>query len=246
MANAAVSRRYLEKSFRAIVGLCAAFFVLSVTAMLVYPGGRVGNPRSSGYAFFTNFFSDLGTTRTHGGHSNVASLVLFCAALAATAIAVALFFATFSLLFKRATTPRRLAFAGALCGVAAGVCFAGVAATPWNLFLSAHNAFVLWAFRAFFGAVALTGLACFFAPRVFRRFANVFAGFAVLLAIYIAVLTFGPPPGTATGAAIQATAQKIIVYASVLTVLVQTLGTGTLLRGRVVGDDGLEPPTSSL
>lgn len=58
--------------------------------------------------------------------------------------------------------------------------------------------------------------------RILRR-SRVFGGFAALLAIYIALLIFGPAASTAQGAAIQATAQKIIVYASIVTVLIQAI-----------------------
>jgi hypothetical protein len=71
--------------------------------------------------------------------------------------------------------------------------------------------------------VVLCAAAGFVAPKFPRRFAWVFVAFAILLAVYVAVITVGPRADTAEGAAIQATAQKIIVYASVLTVLVQAL-----------------------
>ncbi len=55
--------------------------------VIVYPGGRMGDARSSGCAFFANFFSDLGQITT-----NLPSMVLFCIALVATAFAVGVFF----------------------------------------------------------------------------------------------------------------------------------------------------------
>lgn len=58
-------------------------------------------------------------------------------------------------------------------------------------------------------------------PEFPRRFAYVFGAFALLLAGYVTLITAGPSAATSQGAAIQATAQKIIVYASIITVLVQ-------------------------
>ncbi|MBV8688606.1 MAG: hypothetical protein JOZ59_00735, partial [Candidatus Eremiobacteraeota bacterium] len=37
--------------FRFVVGAGVLFLILTVLAMVLYPGGRVGDPNSSGYAF---------------------------------------------------------------------------------------------------------------------------------------------------------------------------------------------------
>ncbi|MDP9016702.1 MAG: hypothetical protein M3N19_00080 [Candidatus Eremiobacteraeota bacterium] len=203
---------------------------MTVLAMLVYPGGRVGDPHSHGYDFFSNFFSDLGQTQTHGGHDNQLSLVLFCIAITGIAFAISLFFATFSSLFAAGSRARLAANIGTGCAVVAAVSFLGVAATPWNLYLQAHNDFVQWAFRSFFLAVVAVSAACLLTPGFPRRFVTVFAAFALLLAAYIVLITLGPPAGTPQGALIQATAQKIIVYASILTVMIQALNARAYLR----------------
>lgn len=227
-----LARRPATNAFRAVIVASGVFFTLTIVAMILYPGGRVGDHESLGYSFFTNFFSDLGQTTTYGGHANYPSLVLFCVALLATGIAAGLFFVAFSGLFERRSPAGRISVAAAAFGILAGICFVGVAATPWNLYLQAHNAFVQWAFRMFLLAVICSGAACLLSSRLPRRFVYVFAAFAILLAAYIAMLTVGPAPGTPLGAMIQATAQKIIVYASVLTILIQALSVLALLRNR--------------
>jgi hypothetical protein len=207
-----------------VIAACAAFFVLTIAAMLIYPGGRLGDPQSEGYAFFRNFFSDLGQTHTHSGQPNTLSLALFCCALAAVAAGMAAFFITFTTLFARAArfalTAARLA---ALAGSASAICFLGVAATPWNIALQAHNAFTSWAFELFLAAVVCDIAAVLGTRDVPRRFAGVFALFALVLASYIALLLLGPRLDTAAGAIIQATGQKVIVYASTVTIFVQAL-----------------------
>lgn len=225
------SHRGIDVASQIVIAACVLFFVLTVTAMLLYPGGRVGDVQSVGYAFFTNFFSDLGQTVTYGGHDNRPSLILFCIALTSIAAAVALFFVSYALLFRPQSGARRVAIVAALAGIVAGVCFVGVAATPWNLYLRAHNDFVQWAFRSFLLAVICAAIASAIAGGFPRRFAAVFAAFAVVLAAYVLLLAFGPSANTAQGAAIQATGQKIIVYASMLTVLIQAFGVRALLRG---------------
>ena len=130
MMRRTIQARRLEVAFRIVVVCGALFLALTVLAMLLYPGGRVGDPNSQGYAFFSNFFSDLGQTRTYGGHANLPSLILFCTALGAAAVAIAIFFVSFAALFERSTAARMAANAAAVVAIAAAVCFIGVAVTP--------------------------------------------------------------------------------------------------------------------
>jgi hypothetical protein len=54
--------------------------------------------------------------------------------------------------------------------------------------------------------------------------------FAGVLAAYVALITRGPGLETAQGVIIQATGQKIIVYAAILTIFVQSWGAIRVLR----------------
>ena len=210
--------------YRSVMIACGIFLVLTIVAMLLYPGGRIGDVNSSGYAFYTNFFSDLGQTQTHSGTENLASLVLFCLALAMVAYGMCVFFVTFTRAFAGAPGwTHALAAIGAAAACASGVCFLGVAATPWNLFLQAHNLFTSLSFEFFLAAVVCDLVATLGAARIPRVFSAVFCAYALLLAAYIALLVAGPRLTTPEGAAIQAVGQKIIVYASVLTIFLQSL-----------------------
>jgi hypothetical protein len=210
--------------FGVVAVACASFFVLTLAAMLLYPGGSVAQPDAERYSFFLNFFSDLGQTQVGygSGAPNGPSMVLFVVALIAAAAALVLFFAGFTRLVR---SPRSqwLARAAAAFGIVAGISFVGVALTPWNHFLQAHNAFVMWAFRAFFAGDVLLFAAVALEPGFPRRFAWIFGAFAALLAAYVLLLTFGPAAATPLGSLVQATGQKIIAYASILTVCVQSL-----------------------
>jgi hypothetical protein len=54
-----------------------------------------------------------------------------------------------------------------------------------------------------------------------RRMAIVFAVFALLLAAYVVLITVGPSTDTENGLTIQATGQKIIVYAAIVAIFIQ-------------------------
>ena len=59
------SRRFLAAAINAIL-----FFILSSLAMLAYPGGTATDTTRPGYSFLTNFFSDLGRTRSLSNQPN--------------------------------------------------------------------------------------------------------------------------------------------------------------------------------
>ena len=209
--------------FGAVALCCVAFFVLTIVAMLLYPGGSVARPDSESYSFFLNFFSDLGQTHVGSGASNLTSMVLFATALTLVSCGLVAFFVAFSRLFsvsKPAVWMSRIAIA---CGVVAAISFGGVALTPWNLYLQAHNIFVHWAFRALLGAIVLLLASTLLEPGFGRRFGIYLGVFAAILTAYVGLLAFGPPAATPEGSIIQATGQKIIAYASILTVLIESL-----------------------
>jgi len=72
---------------------------------------------------------------------------------------------------------------------------------------------------------------CLAAPSLPRRFASIFGAFGVVLVAYVLLIAIGPSPATAQGAAIQASGQKIIVYASMITVLGQSLAARAFVCG---------------
>ena len=64
---------------------CGLFVVLTLVAMLVYPGGSHDDPAHAGYSFAHNFFSDLGLRQAHNGQPNPLAGTLFFIALLLTA-----------------------------------------------------------------------------------------------------------------------------------------------------------------
>jgi hypothetical membrane protein len=210
--------------FWLVVAACLQFVVLTAVAMLFYAGSVQTAPVASGYSFFRNFFSDLGMTQTRAGQSNTVSAVLFLTALTLAGGGLVLFFVAFTQFFAGPLLGKVLSWLGSIFGIVAGLCFVGVAFTPVNLYGPAHARFVLWAFQAFPVAVILYVIAILCERGYPKRFALVFIAFAVLLIAYLFLLTRGPSPRTAEELVIQATGQKVIVYASIISILLQALG----------------------
>lgn len=201
---------------------CGLFVLLTVIAMLVFPGGLYTGEYIAGYDFFRNFFSDLGRITLEGDRPNTASAVLFFLALSLAGIGLVLFFIAFRRFFMKDRTGRLFSLLGTLIGIASGLCFVGVAFAPYDIFFEAHYRMVFWAFRTFLVAVSIYAYVIFRQEEYPRRYGWIFLAFSIFLAAYIVLLEFGPSAGTAEGLIVQATGQKVIVYVSILSVMAQS------------------------
>jgi hypothetical protein len=206
-----------------VVAGCGLFIFLTVIAMQIYPGGTFSDANTAGYSFWQNFFSELGFTVTHNGTPNPIGSALFFAALMLAGLGMGLFFTAFPRAFASERRAHLLARAGSAAGIASALCFIGVAFTPANLYLDWHKEFVVWAFRLFPLAVLLYTLAMARA-RYARPYLLVFIIFWLMLVGYILLLELGPDIKTFEGMLIQAAGQKVIVYASIISVVLQSLG----------------------
>lgn len=214
----------------AILG-CILFLTLTTVAMFLYPGGTRNDPATSGYQFFANFFSDLGITVAHDGSPNTPCAALFFSALVLGGLSIILFFLNMTQFFRQPHSARVLSWIGSLVGVVSGLAYVGVAFAPGNLFLDAHILFVQLAFLSCFLAALLYMVAILVTDSYPNRGAAVLAAFAVVLAGYLWLLFFGPAADTPSGLTIQATGQKIVVYAMIITLLIEARGARRLARG---------------
>jgi hypothetical protein len=194
---------------------CAQFVVLTLAAMLFYPGGNAQNASAQGYSFFENFFSDLGQSWVRYGNAhtpNPVSWPLFVVALVTVGLALA--WAAWPIGRVLADGDRVAANVIGLAGLVAGVGFIGVALNPWNLRLAIHMTSVK---VAFFGLlVFMVAVAVEAARNAWPRWLVVVGWlYAAALAAYFADLLWGPGIDTPAGAQIQAVAQKAIVYLSI-------------------------------
>jgi hypothetical protein len=113
----------------------------------------------------------------------------------------------------------------------AGLGFIGIAATPWNLVLDAHNGFV----RLAFGFLLVYDL-CLLMIQVSNRWTAAYTAanaiYLLLLVAYVGILFFGPRVDTKSGLEFQVAAQKIIVYASVVNLGLQAVSIHRAARRR--------------
>ncbi len=198
------------------------FVVLTFACMQVYPGGTLFDPTTRGYGFFDNFFSDLGTTVAYSGKSNLFSCVMFVIALTTIGIALVLFSGIWRSYAFAQSKGELLGRLSHVCGIISGLCFVGIACTPWNLILDLHNLLVLGAFSLLL-AFVVSIVALLVTNRVGGAVLRGNLVYLAVLAGYVLLIFFGPNLRTAHGHAVQVAGQKLIVYASMGNVLVQAL-----------------------
>jgi hypothetical protein len=196
------------------------FLILTLVAMVVFPGGTRYSPDATRYLFFRNFFSDLGATHTVSGKPNPVSAVLFIIAAASVGLALVVTSGVWKSIEPKATALGRTA---QVFAVLAGICFVGIAATPWNLLLREHNFFVKLGFSLLLGLTVSTLLLQKRAewPPVYVWLNWLYVA---LLLSYVYILFEGPRLTTENGLAFQVTAQKIVIYSSILNLGTQAYG----------------------
>ena len=213
-----------QKLYLYIAAGCALFVVLTLIAMLTYAGGSVDNPSTRGYTFTHNFLSNLGMTVAESGRPNWISAILFFIALGIAGAALIIFFILFRRLFQNTHLQLALAMIGSALGVLAGISFMGIAFAPADIARPAHILFVTWAFRLFPLAVLFYLPVMFMDRRYPKLYAWVFTLFCLMLIGYYLLLTKGPSVTSPQGLVIQVVGQKIISYASIVSIGVQSLG----------------------
>lgn len=199
------------------------FVFLSFGAMLFYPGGAMDQPNARHYLFFQNFFSDLGATLTRRHESNAVSLVLFVTGLVAIGISLVVASPVWKRVIAKPGSAMLFGHAAQVMSLLSGICYMGIAVTPWNLALGPHMLFVQGAFTLLLGFVI-----CLTAMQLQndwpRRYLVSNLLYFVVLSGYVFILFDGPSLETLHGLVFQVIAQKIIVYISILNLAYQTLG----------------------
>ncbi len=224
--------------FRLIAAACVLFVVLTAIAMLLYPGGTVTNKTSAGYSFFENFFSDLGRTASPAGQPNTIAMILFIISMTVAGAALAAFFIAFTQFFVRSTSGRVISWLAALFGAASGICFVALGWVPGDVNQTLHSNFTRMAFYLFPVAAIFATIAILLERAYPRRYTLVFGVFTVLLVAYIGLLIWGPSARTPQGMVIQATGQKLIAYASIVSIGIEAIGASIYARRRATATGG--------
>ncbi len=201
----------MPKIFSLTRGAVVVAAALAIASMLCYPGGTPLDATTSHYDIIQNFLSDLGMTVSYGGHSNRLGATLFIASVSIIVLALGVCLVIFVRTLARTPAARRLMRLAALIGTLACVALIGVAATPENRMMGLHIEFTRWAFRAFPIVTILFAFATLSDTRFRRRAAAGWILLTLALAVYVAVMQWGPAMTSASALATHVIAQKLIV-----------------------------------
>jgi hypothetical membrane protein len=210
-----------------------------VVAMFLYPGGTFADHSTRGYSFTHNFLSDLGATVTVGGHSNAPSATLFVASLVLMMGAFGVSLGAVVRVHSKSPAARPYAWAAAAVGILVCLLFLGVAVSPEDRAFRLHVEFARWAFRISPVAVLMLAFATRRDPDFPPVVTNSWLLLTVALAVYVAVMAWGPNAGTEFGLGFQATAQKAIVIVADIVIVFETYE-----AERVLGQRKEHPPAT--
>ena len=200
------------------------FLVFTTYAMTIYPGGTIHNHSLDVYSFFTNYFSDLGRTRTFNGASNWACHTLFKTALTILGICIILFFITLQSFFENGFT-KVMAILATFFGIIAGACYIGLSWLPYDIAFWEHRYFVQAGFISFLLMSLFYSIAIFYDEIYPNKYGWAFLMFMMILVPQIIVMIYGPRSWTSPNALLlQATSQKVVVYSQILCLLYQAVG----------------------
>lgn len=215
--------------YKGVMVTLASFVILTTVAMVLYKGGNVFDKTAVSYVFTQNFFSDLGMSISYLGEPKLLVMVLFIIALSGVGLGLIGYSVASPIFFKQTAVLQTsvchwLARIGSFFGVLSGLSYIGVALTPSNLYLDQHQLFVLMAFGGFAITAVFYTLAILFTPTYPNQYAYAYSFFAVALLFYVWFILFGPSFDTDDGAELQVIGQKIIVYLSIFSMMIQTYG----------------------
>ena len=184
-----------------------AFIILIALSIYFFPGP---------YSFYGDYLSTLGVSVVDYYYSNVISLSLFAIAVTIVGIGIIIY----SLNFPRLFSSKRISFftyPGAFFGIIAGITFAQVGVTPYNLFMNLHLAVF------FINIIAYLLMYIFFAIAIIleKKYPNIYAFFffavSLLILVYIAVMIWGTSSSMAR-------VQTFCVVAMLGILIIQPLG----------------------
>ena len=216
-----------NKTFLVTIPRIAVFIFigLQITGMLLYPGGTIHDDSTVGYSFTRNFFSDLGTYAAYNNEPNFLSMALFIISLTLVGTTFMLYYLALPQLFKEDPLNYKLSILGTIFAIGGSIGLIGTGLTPADLVLDTHIFFANNIFYCFMITALCYTIVIYRSDILDKKYALGYGLFFVLIALYVAVLEWAPPPRSSQPALIfQVVTQKGIVLAFCLSVVYQTFG----------------------
>jgi hypothetical protein len=192
------------------------YIILTFIAMLFYPGGTLVDEYSSGYLFFSNFFSDLGRTISLSGEENIISYSIFTLTALFMGVAFLLYNVLMIWFFKESIDDKKITlkiiYLAALFGILSSLFLFGTVLAPWDIYEEGHLYFAN--FFNIFGVIA----SFFYIVGIFRhenypnKYGYIYLILLGLAIIYSMILISIPKEVNSETLIFQASAQKLTQY----------------------------------
>ena len=204
--------------------------ILTIIAMIIYPGGTKFNHYESRYVFLRNYFSDLGRSTTFLGESNLPTMILFTISLTFVGIALISYFSVIPLVFRENKKAFIFSLISSINGIICAVFYICIGYLPLDLYPSLHTNFVYIAFTGSLLTILLGMIAIFLQKDYPNFYAWFYLVFLLILIGYLIILYAGPSSSTDFGLSVQVVGQKVIVYTEVISFAIQSIGTINYVR----------------
>ncbi|MHA1658402.1 MAG: hypothetical protein ACTSUT_04675 [Promethearchaeota archaeon] len=154
------------------------FIFVSFIGMLFYPDG---------YEFLGHYLSDLGTTVSRNGLSNMTSRVFFVIACTWAGISLITFWIVMPTLFLQTKIAKYLSFAGSILGVMSSPLLALISFYAADVYLDEH----IWVTMYFFLFFAMAIMIYSVAILLNNDYENIYGIVGVIFSIIIVLFIFG-------------------------------------------------------
>ena len=202
------NRKYLG-CFLGIIG-CLQFIIISIIAMLFYPGG---------YSFWDNFISHLGFTKSaNNGQPNIISFILFITTMTIAAIFWIPFWLSIRTIFTETKKLRYTSWIGTVIGLSSCPFVILIALIPGDIMRNQHILVTMLFFLLFASAIIVYSIAILFNKEYENLYAYVGFAMAVLLLLYMSVFL------------LNAAVQKITVYVLFSWIIIQGVKSWQILE----------------
>ena len=195
----------IRKKYSSMLAIIAGtqFIILTIVAMLIYPGG---------YSFWDNFFSHLGyTVSVNNGQPSLPSYILFAITCTIAGVFLIPFWCTMNSMFRKTTLERYLGFLGTLLGLLASPNLALLAIFPGNLLFTPHIITTRLFFLLFASAMIIFSIAILYNKDYENYYAYIGFIIGIIILLYVMVFLFN------------AAFQKITIYLLILWGAIQGL-----------------------
>jgi uncharacterized membrane protein HdeD (DUF308 family) len=184
--------------------------------MLFYPGGTLVDEYTSGYLFFSNFFSDLGRIMSLSGEVNTISYSIFTITALFMGVAFLLYNVLMICFFQASIDDNKITlkivYLGAFFGILSALFLLGTVLTPWDVYEEGHLYFAnLFNILGIFASI-------FYIIGIFRHknYPNKYGYLYIILLglafIYSIILISIPKELNAETLLFQASTQKVTQY----------------------------------